>query len=115
MSAPTPTKEPLKWAYMMLGFLTGGKLGLSKYYCDSLLKAKKYLDAETGYMRIHMTKPLTLAWAMSDSPVGLLAWIREKLHTWTDEVYALPFHSQKELLKRHHSTPGPPTKSSSGG
>jgi hypothetical protein len=31
-----------------------------------------------------MTKPQSLAYGLWDSPVGLLAWIREKLDTWTD-------------------------------
>lgn len=30
------------------------------------------------------TKPQTLAYALTDSPIALLAWIYEKLHDWTD-------------------------------
>lgn len=30
------------------------------------------------------TKPQTLAYALNDSPVALLAWIYEKMHDWTD-------------------------------
>ena len=30
------------------------------------------------------TKPQTLAYALKDSPVALLAWIYDKLHDWTD-------------------------------
>ena len=30
------------------------------------------------------TKPLTLAYAMSDSPVGVAAWIIEKFYGWSD-------------------------------
>lgn len=33
---------------------------------------------------IQATKPQTLAYGLHDSPVGLLAWIYEKLHDWTD-------------------------------
>ena len=71
---------------MMLGFITGGTVGLSKQYCDRLMAAQKYFKDETGYLQIQATKPLSLAWAMTDSPVGLLAWMREKLRIWTDEV-----------------------------
>jgi pimeloyl-ACP methyl ester carboxylesterase len=39
---------------------------------------------ETGYSVIQGTKPQTLAFALSDSPAGLAAWIVEKFHTWTD-------------------------------
>ena len=31
------------------------------------------------------TRPQTIGYSLSDSPVGLLAWIYEKLVTWTDE------------------------------
>ena len=37
-----------------------------------------------GYSGIQSTKPQTLGYALTDSPVGLLAWIYEKLHDWTD-------------------------------
>ena len=39
---------------------------------------------ETGYHAIQGTKPQTIAYALTDSPAGLAAWIVEKLHTWTD-------------------------------
>lgn len=39
---------------------------------------------ETGYQWIQGTKPQTLAYALSDSPVGLAAWITEKFYSWTD-------------------------------
>jgi microsomal epoxide hydrolase len=39
---------------------------------------------ETGYHAIQGTKPQTLAYALTDSPAGLAAWIIEKFHTWTD-------------------------------
>jgi hypothetical protein len=38
-----------------------------------------------GYYMEQSTKPQTLAYALNDSPVALLAWIYEKLHDWTDE------------------------------
>lgn len=37
-----------------------------------------------GYNLTQSTKPQTLAYALNDSPVALLAWIYEKLHDWTD-------------------------------
>lgn len=37
-----------------------------------------------GYNYEQSTKPQTLAYALNDSPVALLAWIYEKLHDWTD-------------------------------
>lgn len=40
--------------------------------------------AEGGYMHEQSTKPQTIAAALGDSPVGLAAWIVEKLQGWTD-------------------------------
>jgi hypothetical protein len=37
-----------------------------------------------GYFVEQSTKPQTLAHSLTDSPIGLLAWIYEKLHDWTD-------------------------------
>ena len=39
---------------------------------------------ETGYQWIQGTRPQTLAFALTDSPAGLAAWIVEKFRTWTD-------------------------------
>ncbi len=39
---------------------------------------------ETGYSTIQGTRPQTAAYALTDSPAGLAAWIAEKFHAWTD-------------------------------
>ena len=39
---------------------------------------------ELAYFRLQSTKPQTLAYALQDSPVGLLAWMLEKYWAWTD-------------------------------
>jgi pimeloyl-ACP methyl ester carboxylesterase len=36
-----------------------------------------------GYFEVHSTRPQTLAYALTDSPVGQLAWIVEKFKEWT--------------------------------
>jgi pimeloyl-ACP methyl ester carboxylesterase len=38
-----------------------------------------------GYLDIQSTRPQTLAYALTDSPVGQLAWIAEKFEEWTEE------------------------------
>jgi len=43
-----------------------------------------WLADEVGYQWIQGTKPQTLAYGLTDSPVGLAAWIVEKFHTWSD-------------------------------
>jgi microsomal epoxide hydrolase len=43
-----------------------------------------FLKEETGYQWIQGTKPQTLAYALTDSPLGLAAWLVEKFERWTD-------------------------------
>jgi microsomal epoxide hydrolase len=42
------------------------------------------MQAEGAYLQAQATKPLSLAYAMMDSPVGMAAWFVEKFHTWSD-------------------------------
>jgi pimeloyl-ACP methyl ester carboxylesterase len=39
---------------------------------------------EAGYSAIQSTRPLSLAYGLMDSPVGLAGWILEKFHAWSD-------------------------------
>jgi pimeloyl-ACP methyl ester carboxylesterase len=50
-------------------------------YLDDL---QHWMTAETGYQWIQGTKPQTLAYGLTDSPVGLAAWIIEKFRSWSD-------------------------------
>ncbi|MCC2110780.1 MAG: epoxide hydrolase, partial [Hyphomicrobiales bacterium] len=43
-----------------------------------------FLMEETGYQWIQGTKPQTLSYGLTDSPVGLAAWIVEKFRAWSD-------------------------------
>jgi pimeloyl-ACP methyl ester carboxylesterase len=43
-----------------------------------------WLKEETGYQWIQGTRPQTLAYALTDSPAGLAAWIVEKFRRWSD-------------------------------
>ncbi|XVQ16078.1 alpha/beta fold hydrolase [Spirillospora sp. CA-255316] len=52
-------------------------------------RARLRLTAESftemsGYAQVQGTRPQTLAYALTDSPVGQLAWIAEKFHEWSD-------------------------------
>ena len=53
----------------------------AKRYADDLAH---WLREETGYQQIQGTKPQTLAFALTDSPAGLAAWIAEKFRSWSD-------------------------------
>jgi pimeloyl-ACP methyl ester carboxylesterase len=39
---------------------------------------------EGGYEHQQSTRPMTLAYGLSDSPTGLLAWLTEKYRAWSD-------------------------------
>ncbi len=54
-----------------------------KVYLDQL---HHFLKEEMGYQWIQGTRPQTLAFALTDSPAGLLAWIVEKFRAWTDNA-----------------------------
>jgi hypothetical protein len=44
----------------------------------------EYKTKGNGYFVQQATHPQTLGYGLADSPVGLLAWIYEKLYFWTD-------------------------------
>ena len=41
---------------------------------------------ENGYRTQQATRPQTLSYAMMDSPVGVAAWILEKMNSWSDTI-----------------------------
>ncbi|MGW7267390.1 epoxide hydrolase family protein [Streptomyces sp. NPDC054842] len=47
-------------------------------------RGRRWVREEQGYADIQATRPQTLAYALTDSPVGQLAWIVEKFRQWTD-------------------------------
>jgi pimeloyl-ACP methyl ester carboxylesterase len=44
----------------------------------------RFANELSGYMKIQTTRPQTIAYSLTDSPVGQLAWIVEKFKDWTD-------------------------------
>ncbi len=46
--------------------------------------ADEWYDREGAYSHQQRTKPLTLAYGLSDSPMGLCAWMIEKFYGWSD-------------------------------
>lgn len=46
--------------------------------------AQRFQQDGMGWQRIQSTRPQTLSYALTDSPVGQLAWIVEKFKEWTD-------------------------------
>lgn len=50
----------------------------------------RFMTEQFGYAQIQSTRPRTLAYGLTDSPVGQLAWIVEKFKEWTDPEKELP-------------------------
>ncbi|MBG05881.1 MAG: epoxide hydrolase [Rhodospirillaceae bacterium] len=63
-----------------------------------LSAAKKHLRDETAYQEIQATKPQTLAYGLTDSPVGLASWITEKFHRWAAPSADEPPFTMDQLL-----------------
>jgi len=55
-----------------------------------LERMKHYKKDGTAYLDIQATRPDTIGIALTDSPVGQLAWMVEKYKEWTDADNALP-------------------------
>jgi len=67
-----------------------GLVVFSKAERVRLARFKHFRDDMMGYMQIQSTRPKTLAYSLTDSPVGQLAWIVEKFKEWTDPAAELP-------------------------
>ncbi|CAF9923879.1 MAG: hypothetical protein GOMPHAMPRED_003474 [Gomphillus americanus] len=75
---PKPWRNPICFLQAIAG------IALSSEIRAGLAHTQKYFDEGDGYLKEQDTKPQTLAYALTDSPTALLAWIYEKLHDWTD-------------------------------
>jgi hypothetical protein len=71
----------------MMGLRPGIDLSQPTLSADEkswLAKVLAERDEKTAYQRIQATRPQTLGVALTDSPVGLAAWIVEKFQAWSD-------------------------------
>jgi pimeloyl-ACP methyl ester carboxylesterase len=64
--------------------LTEADRPLSAAESDWLAARSRWAEREGGYSHIQATKPQTLAYSLTDSPVGLAAWLLEKFFAWSD-------------------------------
>jgi pimeloyl-ACP methyl ester carboxylesterase len=82
---PTWWRYPFHMAYLVVWAMLQGK--------DSAFQRMLWWHREeSGYLEIQGTKPLTLAYGLVDSPIGTLAWLRDKMEpligsdfTWGEE------------------------------
>lgn len=55
----------------------------------ALDKARQFQEDGYGYMLQMATRPQTIGYSLADSPVGLAAWLLEKIDAWSDPHTAL--------------------------
>ena len=58
--------------------------GLTDEEQERLQSLRRFRASGSGYGAIQSTRPQTLAYGLTDSPAGQLAWITEKFGEWTD-------------------------------
>jgi hypothetical protein len=74
---PTFTTQPLHYLRHLITPYTASEKA-------ALERSKWFSTLGMGYNVEQSTQPQTLGYSLADSPVGLLAWIYEKLVNWTD-------------------------------
>lgn len=79
----------------------------NSFEAEGLKRGRFFVENETAYQKVHITKPRTLGFAMHDSPVGMLAWMADKLFVWTDSYPWTPAEIITWTLL--HYFPGPTT------
>lgn len=77
--------NPPNWSSNPLLALSHAVVPYSDFEKKGLERQKWFMEEGSGYHLLQRTKPQTIGYALTDSPVALLAWMYEKLHDWTDE------------------------------
>jgi pimeloyl-ACP methyl ester carboxylesterase len=57
---------------------------------ERLARSQEFQTEQMGYMHIQGTRPQTVAYGLTDSAVGQLAWIIDKFKDWVDPRKELP-------------------------
>jgi epoxide hydrolase len=68
----------------------GTKQALTDLERDRLERIGRFMQEEFGYIAVQSTRPQTLAYGLTDSPVGQLAWMVDKFRAWTWPQEAAP-------------------------
>ncbi|KAG6830679.1 hypothetical protein H0H87_007410 [Tephrocybe sp. NHM501043] len=76
-TSPPSLKRPLLLISHLLSYLPF--LGYTEREKNGIKRTIEFLSSGSGYFAIQSTRPQTLGYGLTDSPVGLLAWIYEKL------------------------------------
>ena len=81
---PSAAWAPLSLARLVFSYATGW---WSEYDGRRIARMKWWMDEENGYRAIQGTKPQTLSYALTDSPFGMMCWIRDKLEHLVDDDF----------------------------
>ena len=73
-----------------LGMFPSDNSLLTEVENEGLERMRQYKKTGTAYLEIQATRPHTIGIALSDSPIGQLAWMVEKYKEWTDADKNLP-------------------------
>jgi epoxide hydrolase len=83
---------------LLLTALPPDAVGLDEEDRRRLERLQSFRREGQGYGAIQSTRPQTLAYGLTDSPVGQLAWIVEKFKEWTDSADAPEDAVDRDLL-----------------
>jgi pimeloyl-ACP methyl ester carboxylesterase len=73
--------------------------GLSAAEREQVERLQQHFQGELkGYLHLQSTRPQTLAYALTDSPVGQLAWIVDSFMEWTNPSAELDDAVDRDLL-----------------
>lgn len=79
-----PVSPPYPW-HSPLGFLKSlVSVPFSAKDRACISRTFEYVTKGSAYFLQQGTRPQTLGYGLQDSPVALLAWIYDKLHSWSD-------------------------------
>ncbi|KAH9035738.1 alpha/beta-hydrolase [Lactarius pseudohatsudake] len=74
---PTLSENPITFLKCLIASFTSRER-------EAAAALQSFFKDGAGYIAEQTTKPQTLGFSLADSPVGLLAWIYEKLVAWSD-------------------------------
>lgn len=79
-----PMAQAPRWSQNPLLALQHAITPLSQFELRGQERSEWFANNSRGYNYLQSTRPQTLGYSLADSPIGLLSWIYEKLHDWTD-------------------------------
>ncbi|ESK97243.1 epoxide hydrolase [Moniliophthora roreri MCA 2997] len=77
---PSPIRHPIAIFWLLIRWFSEDEK-------EKLKRMQWWMKSESGYSRIQGTKPQTVSYGLLDSPIGMLAWIREKLQSLAEPDY----------------------------